>query len=883
MVNPERLWPKGAAPVREQFIHGIHRTVETTTPRVASRAHPTAALIGVPALAIALAVGIGALPAPAHAQTPSAVQVDIPSQPLSRALLQLGEQASLQIFFSQETVEGLTAPALSGSFPPDEALRRLLAGTGIQFRRTGNNVSLSRHAAGEATQLESVTVVARPDAVSEGTGTYGYANNVLSAGKGSQRIRDVPQSITVITRQRIEDQGMQNLADVFRNTTGITTTQRDNEPIGRIYARGFEIQNMQVDGASVGPFSPQYFNPNLAMFDHVEVLRGADGLFAGNGTPGGSVNLVRKRPLAETQILFNGSAGRWDRYQADLDVTGSLTADGSVRGRGVLSREDRKGFVDNDWGRNNFLYGIIEADLGSRTTLSLGGTYENGSKYARPPGLPRTLDGSDLKLPRSWSADRFGWSLKDHEAKDVFAQLQHTFANDWELKLSAGYGEREQSNVQAGHLFRSAADPLTRWITVVENGQGGMNNHPLTGFDSTYKNFDVNLQGTFSALDSTHSFLAGADWARFDTLEYARRYRAGTVVGGGWSGPIDSLGDAPAVYPHPTLGNTRPMTTWLSTVSQYGIYGRLNWSLTDRAKLIGGARYAYYKSESPTLNYAESGAQTSRSVTAFEDKGIFTPYVGTTYDLDERWTAYGSMTEIYQSQANRRSGPPDQANALDPITGRNYEIGLKGEINDGRLQPAISIYRIERSKVAVLDPSYPGSTLGDGNTCCYAASGEQVSQGVDVELTGEVAPGWQIAAGYTYNQNKDKATDAVYHAVTPKHMVRLWANHRLANYSAWSLGLGVNLQSKAYVSGTAFSFNPATGRFDGPSSRFNFTQGAYAVWNAAVHYDIDPNWRAGLNLNNLFDKRYYANLGTLTGQNMYGEPFSWMLTLKGRF
>ncbi|QEI07564.1 TonB-dependent siderophore receptor [Pigmentiphaga aceris] len=859
--------------------------METTTPRANARAQTTATFIGMSALAIAIAVGFGTLPAPALAQSTAVVQVNIPAQPLSKALLQLGEQTSLQIFFSQETVEGYTAPALSGSFPPDEAMRRLLAGTGIQFRRTGNNFSLSRSAPapGEATQLKSVTVVASPDSVSENTGTYGYANNVLSAGKGSQHIRDVPQSITVMTRQRIEDQGLQTLAEVFKNTTGITTTQRDNEPIGRIYARGFEIQNMQVDGASVGPFSPQYFNPNLAMFDHVEVLRGADGLFAGNGTPGGSVNLVRKRPLAEKQFLFTGSAGRWDRYQTDFDVTGALADDGSVRGRAVYSHEDRKGFVDNDWGRSNFLYGIVEADLGSRTMLSLGGTYDQGRKYARSAGLPRGLDGSDLGLSRSWSADRLGWSNKEHEAKDVFAELQHTFANDWKVKMSAGYGERMQDNIQAGHLITTGIDPLTRSVIVAANGQSGLNVHPLTGFDSTYKNLDVNLQGNFAALGEKHSFLLGADWGKFDTLEYTRRYRQGVAAGGNWTGSIDALGSAPVVYPYPTMGTTRPMTSWLSSVTQYGMYGRMNWSLTDRAKIIGGARYAYYKSDSTTLGYVESGALTSSSAAVFEDKGIFTPYVGTTYDLDERWTAYGSMTEIYQSQANRRSGPLATGGPLDPITGRNYEIGLKGELNDGRLQPAVSVYRIERSKVAVLDPRYPAATLEDGNTCCYSASGEQVSQGVDLELTGEVARGWQIAAGYTYNQNKDKATDAIYHAVTPRHMLRLWANHRFADYSAWSVGLGVNLQSKSYVSGTAFSFNPASGRFDGASRRFNFTQGGYAVWNAAVHYDIDPKWRASLNLNNLFDKRYYANLGTLGGQNIYGEPMSWMLTLKGRF
>lgn len=842
--------------------------------------HRGATLIGFNALALSIFLAFGAAPTPVQAQDAS-VSIRIAAQPLEAALETLGEQAGLHIFYLPELVKGVNAPGVSGQLTADEALRTLLAGTGIQFRRTGSNVSLSRGAASEATQLAPVTVLGQASSITEGSGTY--ASHVVSVGKGAQNLREIPQSITVMSRQRIEDQGLQSLADVFKNTTGVTTSQRDNEPIGRIYARGFEIQNLQVDGSSFGPYSPQYMNPNLSMYDHVEVLRGADGLFSGNGTPGGTINLVRKRPLAEPQVQLTTSAGKWDRYRAELDVTGPLLADGKVRGRTVITRENRKGFLDDDWGRSTFVYGIVEADLGPMTTLSLGGSYEKEDMFGRPAGLPRGLDGSDLHLPRSWTADNAAWGTKHSETKDAFAQLSHTFANDWEAKLSAGYGKRNRDRIGAGHLMSTGVDPITRAIAIAANG-AAWNVHPMTGYASEYKNADVNLQGAFSALSQTHSFLVGADWARFDTFEYTRRYRAGVANGGAWTGSIDELGSAPFIYPYPTMDTTRPMTEWPTIVTQYGLYGRLNWSLTEQAKVIAGARYGYYKSDATTLNYNENATLANRSVTIYEDKGVFTPYLGATYDIDKRWTAYGSVSEIYQSQANRRSGPPDEAKALDPITGRNMEIGLKGELNNGKLLPAIALYRIKRSGVAVLNPNYPSQSLDDGHNCCYLPSGEQVSQGVDLELTGEVLPGWTFAAGYTFNQNRDKATDAVYHAATPKHMLRLWTNLRLpAAASAWSVGMGVNVQSRSYVSGSVFAYNPASGLFNGPSSRFNFTQGGYAVWNAAVHYDINPTWRATLNLNNLFDKRYYANVGTLTGQNMYGDPFNWMVSLRGRF
>lgn len=835
---------------------------------------------------------ITALPMSAYATDAASVTLntrksfDIPPGPLESVLNRFGREAGVLISVQTDILGGFRSDGIKGIYNVREALPLLLNGTDLIGVIDGNAVIVQRKAGSSSSSVETtlpaVTVTTAFGSATEGTGAY--AARKLSLGKGDQSLREIPQSITVMSRQRIEDQGLQNLADVFKNTTGVTTASRDNEAIGRIYARGFEIQDLQIDGSSFGPFSPQYLNPNLAMFDRVEVLRGADGLFSGGGTPGGSVNLVRKRPLADKQILVNASAGSWDRYRAELDATNALTEDGRIRGRAIIAKEERKGFIDHDWGRSDFLYGVLETDITPSTIVTVGANYEKAEKFALPPGLPRGLDGSDLRLPRSWNGSRYAWSTKDSEAKDVFAKLTHIFANDWELKMSVGYGERKQDNVTTGHLISAGIDPLTRIVNISGNGQNGFNNTPLTGYDSTYKNFDTNLQGSFSAFGQNHKFLVGADWAKFDTLEYTRRYKLGAAPGGAWSGPIDQLSQAPQVYPYPTLDNTRPVTEWFSSVEQYALYGRLNWSLTDKARIIGGARYAYYKSDSPTNQYAESGALTSRSTTRFEDRGVFTPYLGAIYDISQDWTAYGSVTEIYQSQANRRSGPLESAAALDPITGRNYEIGMKGEIANGKLMPAISLYRIERSGVAVLDPTYPAASLQDGQSCCYVASGEQVSEGIDLELTGQIARGLQIAAGYTYNKNKDKATNAIYHAVTPKQMFRLWTNYRLPEeYSAWSVGMGVNVQSKSYVSGTVFTFNQASGLFDGPTTRFNFTQGGYAVANAAVHYDINPKWRATLNINNLFDRHYYIALGALTGGNMYGDPRNVMLTLRGRF
>ena len=230
---------------------------------------------------------------------------------------------------------------------------------------------------------------------------------------------------------------------------------------------------------------------------------------------------------------------------------------------------------------------------------------------------------------------------------------------------------------------------------------------------------------------------------------------------------------------------------------------------------------------------------------------------------------------------------PQPGTALDPIKGRSLELGMKGELADGKLQTAFALYRIERKGEAALDPRYPEAAVGNlGLTCCYVAQGKIVSQGVDMEVSGQLARGWQLFAGYTYNHNRNKTDPEklVYSSITPKHLFKLWSTYQLpGDLSPWTLGGGMTLQSTTYVSGTVNAFNPGSGQFDGPSTPFRFTQAGYAVWNASVQYRINRNWSATLNLNNVFDKTYYKTVGTSNGGNWYGDPRNVLLTLRGAF
>lgn len=821
---------------------------------------------------VALAAAMLAL-APLTAQAQDAqdarVAFHIEAQPLASALRAFATQGRQQVLFDEDRLAGLRAPALQGSHAPREALGLLLAGSGFGVVTSASGIFTLRPLAtpvSDATTLAPVTVRAeaeRGDAT-EGTGSYTAAR--VSLGKG-QTVRGTPQSITVVTRQRIEDQGLQSVGEVMQQTTGITVVAGDSGEASGLYARGFQLSSMQVDGAAIDAFSQNYFNPNLAMYDSVQVIRGADGLFAGNGDPGGSINLVRKRPTAQRQVLATLAAGSWNQRRAELDAAGPLALDGRVRGRAVLAHEDRDFYYDIANAKKSLLYGIVEADLAPGSLLTLGGSYEKSDASPWASGLPRAASGADLGLPRN-TAFMARWNDRNQISRELFAQWEQQLGGDWRLQTKAST-MRVRSDRLSANAY-GALDPAT--------GEGlGMDSWGFA-HASTKKNLDVNAAGSFALLGRQHHLLIGGDWQDVRHQEAFKTAEFATPVP-----PQNAYGFNPD-------GIAFPSRVWMLTnwpaygATQKALYARLKFRVTDRLTAIAGTRYANYDYESPTIRYDRDGNIVRTSPSAYKETAILTPYGGLVYDIDARWTAYASLAEIHKVQTNRLRGPlPGEP--LGAITGRNYEAGVKGEFQGGRLTTSFAVYRIERKGEAVRDLAYTSTNVGnEGLNCCWLPQGRVVSEGVDTEISGEIARGWQLFAGYTYNNNRNKTTNASFHSVTPKHLLRVWSSYRLPQaLSAWTLGGGVSAQSVHYASGTARSYNSAWGLFDGPSVPFKYSQAGYAVWGASVQYRLHTNWTAMLNVNNLFDKTYYKTMGTNTSGNWYGEPRNVMLTLRGSF
>jgi hypothetical protein len=288
------------------------------------------------ALSMSAALAVQALaPSAAHAQSAVAQSFDLPAGSLADALVALGRQAQLQVLFSPDVVAGLSAPAVSGSMTPQVALNRLLARSGLVAVQSGSGFVVRRPAdasTGDATTLAPVTVTGRDLTVTEGTGSY--TAPAVTIGKNAQSLREIPQSVSVVTRQLLDDQNLTTLDDAMRTVTGITVEAGSiGGNHGNFYSRGYALDTIQVDGvntpASTGNDLSSGFG--LAIYDHIEVLRGPSGLYQGAGDPGGTVNLVRKR--AQKEFAFSGQVmtGSWDRYYTEADITGPLDSDGRRR------------------------------------------------------------------------------------------------------------------------------------------------------------------------------------------------------------------------------------------------------------------------------------------------------------------------------------------------------------------------------------------------------------------------------------------------------------------------------------------------------------------------------------------------------------------------
>ncbi|HBO4455942.1 TPA: Fe(3+)-pyochelin receptor FptA [Pseudomonas aeruginosa] len=672
-----------------------------------------------------------------------------------------------------------------------------------------------------------------PDMVISGESTSAtQPPGVTTLGKVPLKPRELPQSASVIDHERLEQQNLFSLDEAMQQATGVTV-QPFQLLTTAYYVRGFKVDSFELDGVPTLLGNTASSPQDMAIYERVEILRGSNGLLHGTGNPAATVNLVRKRPQREFAASTTLSAGRWDRYRAEVDVGGPLSASGNVRGRAVAAYEDRDYFYDVADQGTRLLYGVTEFDLSPDTLLTVGAQYQHIDSITNMVGVPMAKDGSNLGLSRDtylnvdW--DRFKW-----DTYRAFGSLEQQLGGGWKGKVSAEYQEADSRLRYAGSF--GAIDPQT--------GDGGQLTGAAYKFKSIQRSLDANLNGPVRLFGLTHELLGGVTYAQGETRQDTARFLNLPNT------PVNVYRWDPHGVPRPQIGQyTSPGTT---TTTQKGLYALGRIKLAEPLTLVVGGRESWWDQDTPA--------------TRFKPGRQFTPYGGLIWDFARDWSWYVSYAEVYQPQADRQTW---NSEPLSPVEGKTYETGIKGELADGRLNLSLAAFRIDLENNPQEDPDHPGPP----NNPFYISGGKVRSQGFELEGTGYLTPYWSLSAGYTYTSTeylKDSQNDSGtrYSTFTPRHLLRLWSNYDLPwQDRRWSVGGGLQAQSDYSVD------------YRGVSMR----QGGYALVNMRLGYKIDEHWTAAVNVNNLFDRTYYQSLSNPNWNNRYGEPRSFNVSLRGAF
>ena len=791
-----------------------------------------------------------ALPGVASAQAGVAHAISLPAQPLAQALNALARQTRLELAAPQALVAGKAAPAVSGQMPPEQALKLLLAGSGLVAHIEGSLVTITRVPARPVALVPvAASVTADGSSALPAVVVRGAQTKTLAAApsKFDASPREMPQSVSVISQERIEQQALLTLDDLMLQATGVTREQLWLN--NNYYSRGLQIKNIRYDDGATATIADRDNSADVALFEQVSILRGADGLF-GAGDAGGVINLRSKRPKAQFGVNATLTVGSWNNRRAEFDLTGPLTTDRRLKGRAVAVLQDQDHFFKPSHSRRKLIYGALQFDPSTDTSVVAGASLQKDRQSAFNASLMRYVDGADAGFPRSTTMGA-PWGWLERQNVTIYASLRQQLAPGW--KLNANVRHMSGDDAINGAEMEGSINYTTKqadWWRYQDQTQGS----------STLA--DANVQGSFDAFGQSHDVIVGVD--RNSSIKH---YNLNwTYYGPGHV--FDRT--APPALDYPPEG-------WNSSSRNAGaanaVYASLRLRPTQGLALMAGGRKVFHE----TQNILDKKTGTRND---FSQKNDFVPYVGVVYDLGSQWSVYASRTQIYQSQMNYYASV--EGPSLEPATGKNSEIGIKGELLNGRLMASLAVFDIEKKKEAVYQSWNP---TGNNAWCCYVAAGNKRSRGVDVELTGRVLPTWDLSFGYTYNDNKNaRADDGRFNTLTPRHLLKAWSNHELsALWPGFSLGWGVTAQSRSYQAGSVQAYNPATDEFDGEWQDFAFAQKAYAIWSLRAAYDLDNRWSLALNLNNAFDKTYFSTVGTSGYGNFYGEPRNLMLTLRGSF
>lgn len=647
-----------------------------------------------------------------------------------------------------------------------------------------------------------------------------YTVPVTTAGtKMPLALRDIPQSVTIFSKQRIEDQALDSIGDVLSNTTGVSAFNIDSDR-SSYWSRGYLINNYMTDGIPTIVDDIWDFGDtaaDTAIYDRVEIIRGANSLTMGSGYPSASVNMVRKH--ADSKVLtgsLSAETGSWDKQRYVGDVSVPLNEEGTVRARAIGGYQDGDSWMDRYHKRKRFLTTVLDADLTDSTLLSLGWDFQKTEN--RDPswgGIPAFYsDGSRTHYDRSFNAAP-DWSYSDKENNKLFATLTQNFNNGWQAQIN-------------GSHTKTTFDSKLMYPWAYPDRETGAGAFMYSGWNKGTRKVDsVDLlaNGPFELLGRSHELMIGGSYSRQKNY-FLNTFFSPVVYDGNynnWNGDLPE-GD---------------WNDWKveddDTVRQKSAYTAVRLSLADPLSLLVGARYTQWS---------------ARGTSGDKDEDKIAPYAGLTYDLNDTYSVYASYTNIFQPQSSRNNG----GEYLGAVKGKSYETGVKGDWANSRLTATLSLFRTEQNNLGVRSDFFiPGTTEYAYNAV------DSTSRGVEFEVNGALTDNWQMTFGASRYIAKQPDGTAVKPEV-PRTTVKLFTSYRLPMLQDLTIGGGVNWQSAIWQD-----------NIYSPLGNVQQRQSSYALVNLFSRYEVTKQLSVQANVNNLFDKEYYDYLGIY---GVYGAPRS---------
>lgn len=661
-------------------------------------------------------------------------------------------------------------------------------------------------------------------------------------------IAETPQSVSVLTFERMQDQNITSILEAVNNAVGVTSEETDNVRNG-FYSRGFAIDSYQIDGVptswSLGGDSGETV-ADTVIYDRIEFVRGATGLMTAVGDPSASINLVRKHADSKDLTGFiDLSTGSWQKKALAADVGTGLNESGSIRGRVVGRVLQGESFVDYYEDDKSTFYGVLEGDLTDSTLVRVGASYQNNDPKATVWGvLPGFFsDGTrpDWDVSKTTSRD---WNRWESTNTNFFASINHTFGNGWELL--ANYNKLH---------YETEARLLYVYGSLDKTTGAGLNAQRYrSDGESKQDSFDIQLKGDFSLFNQTHEFVAGALRADQSAETFTQLPLGGDMSGGYDRISIDDFykWDSPTLN-EPEWSDVRTQSQDIET-EQRGYYAATRLSATDKLKFILGGRLATWE----RTGFDWSG------IVNYGNDDEFIPYAGALYDLTDAHRIYASYTEIFKPQNYRDA----KRNFIDPLVGESAEIGLKSRFLDDRLQTTIAYFNIQQDNLAQLDTTYVGTP--EQMYAYIGAKGAQ-SKGFEIEVVGQPIDGWNISAGYAQFSIED-ANGNDLNTDNATKSLKLFTSYQFSGaLDKLMLGGGVNWQNETYSKG----INPV-----GQPGRL--TQDAYSLVSLMARYAITDDLNVQFNAANVTDEKYYSQVGYFSSYR-YGTPRNYTLSLNYKF